>query len=140
MPQKEPLSSFGLPGEGIATRRAKNIADAVKIAKESHRKRFPVIPIGKGTNCAFLESPIPAIFLRSTDKSLKIKERKSNVLMAAGAGLPWDTLVRLAVENGWSGAECLSGIPGSCGAAPYRTSGRTGLRFRIYYSPWMRLI
>jgi UDP-N-acetylmuramate dehydrogenase len=131
MGKANPLSSFGLPGQGAATWRARDLAEAVAAARKARRQGLPVIPIGEGTNCAFLESAIPAVFLRSRDRSLRVREigskvKGSKILVSAGAGLPWDALVRFAVGQGWGGAECLSGIPGTCGAAPVQNIGAYG--------------
>ncbi|HET7688939.1 MAG TPA: UDP-N-acetylmuramate dehydrogenase [Nocardioidaceae bacterium] len=42
------------------------------------------------------------------------------------AGEPWDDLVAHAIEQGWSGIEALSGIPGSVGATPIQNVGAYG--------------
>jgi UDP-N-acetylmuramate dehydrogenase len=42
------------------------------------------------------------------------------------AGEDWDTLVARAVEESWSGIECLSGIPGLTGATPIQNVGAYG--------------
>jgi len=42
------------------------------------------------------------------------------------AGEPWDVLVERAVAEGWSGVECLSGIPGLVGASPIQNVGAYG--------------
>jgi UDP-N-acetylmuramate dehydrogenase len=42
------------------------------------------------------------------------------------AGESWDVLVELAVAEGWSGIEAMSGIPGSVGAAPVQNIGAYG--------------
>ncbi len=39
------------------------------------------------------------------------------VLVTAGAGLPWDDLVSLAVDRDWVGVECLAGRAGSVAGA-----------------------
>jgi UDP-N-acetylmuramate dehydrogenase len=46
--------------------------------------------------------------------------------VAAGAGLPWETVVDGAVARGWAGLECLAGIPGSTGATPIQNVGAYG--------------
>ena len=48
------------------------------------------------------------------------------VRLRVQAGEPWDDLVAYAVQHGWSGIEALSGIPGSCGAAPVQNIGAYG--------------
>jgi UDP-N-acetylenolpyruvoylglucosamine reductase len=50
----------------------------------------------------------------------------SAVELTAGAGEPWDAVVRHAVERGWAGLECLSGIPGLTGATPIQNVGAYG--------------
>jgi len=52
-------------------------------------------------------------------------ERDGAVLHVA-AGEVWDDLVALAVREGLSGVECLSGIPGSVGATPIQNVGAYG--------------
>ena len=122
----KPLSSFGLPGTGERVVRFKNIAEAIIAAHVAHEHGFPVIPLGTGTNCVFLEPKISAIFLQSRDRSLSMKQSGSKILVTAGAGLPWDDLVRFAVRHNLQGLEYLSGIPGTCGAAPVQNIAAYG--------------
>ncbi|TFD71516.1 UDP-N-acetylmuramate dehydrogenase [Cryobacterium gelidum] len=50
----------------------------------------------------------------------------THVRLRVQAGEPWDDLVAYAVQRGWAGIEALSGIPGSCGAAPVQNIGAYG--------------
>lgn len=53
-------------------------------------------------------------------------ESGARVRLRVQAGEPWDDLVAYAVDHGWAGIEALSGIPGSCGAAPVQNIGAYG--------------
>jgi UDP-N-acetylmuramate dehydrogenase len=51
---------------------------------------------------------------------------EGRVSLEVQAGEPWDDVVALAVDEGWAGIECLSGIPGSSGATPIQNVGAYG--------------
>jgi UDP-N-acetylmuramate dehydrogenase len=58
---------------------------------------------------------------------VKVVERESeHVVVRVAAGHPWDELVAETVSAGWSGLECLSGIPGAAGATPIQNVGAYG--------------
>src|SRR5262249_35686414 len=64
--------------------------------------------------------------LRVGVRGIAVRETGSSVELTAAAGEPWDDVVRLAVERGWAGLECLSGIPGLVGATPIQNVGAHG--------------
>ncbi|GGM13006.1 UDP-N-acetylenolpyruvoylglucosamine reductase [Micromonospora yangpuensis] len=55
-----------------------------------------------------------------------VAEDPETVTVRVEAGEPWDELVAATLANGWSGLECLSGIPGSTGATPIQNVGAYG--------------
>jgi len=122
----KPLSTFGLPGRGAAVVRCGDIRSAIAAISEARARGFPVFPIGEGSNCVFLEKHVPAVFIRSSDRAIRRHGRGSRAYLTAGAGLPWDALVKFAVARGLGGIESLSGIPGTCGAAPVQNIGAYG--------------
>ncbi|HEY0373465.1 MAG TPA: UDP-N-acetylmuramate dehydrogenase [Amnibacterium sp.] len=64
--------------------------------------------------------------LRSLSRSLRPPQQREAVRLRAEAGESWDALCAYAVEQGWAGIEALSGVPGSCGAAPIQNIGAYG--------------
>jgi UDP-N-acetylmuramate dehydrogenase len=48
------------------------------------------------------------------------------VVVTVAAGETWDDIVELAVAEGWTGIEALSGIPGAAGATPMQNVGAYG--------------
>ncbi|RIX26409.1 UDP-N-acetylmuramate dehydrogenase [Amnibacterium setariae] len=64
--------------------------------------------------------------LRTLERSLRPVQQREPVRIRVQAGESWDGLCAVAVEQGWSGIEALSGVPGSCGAAPIQNIGAYG--------------
>jgi UDP-N-acetylmuramate dehydrogenase len=126
MTKSKELSTFGLPGQGIDARFFTSTAEAIREVKRAHKLGFPVLPAGDGSNCAFLEARVPAVFLKSADRSLKKVRKGRFVIVTVGAGYHWDDFVGYAVKQGWAGIERLSGIPGTVGAAPVQNIGAYG--------------
>jgi UDP-N-acetylmuramate dehydrogenase len=55
-----------------------------------------------------------------------VAKHADSVVLRVAAGESWDDFVEYAVTNGYSGVECLSGIPGSAGATPIQNVGAYG--------------
>ena len=55
-----------------------------------------------------------------------VRKDADHVWLRANAGVAWDQLVAFAVDEGWAGITCLSGIPGKVGAAPIQNIGAYG--------------
>jgi UDP-N-acetylmuramate dehydrogenase len=53
-------------------------------------------------------------------------DRNDRIELRVGAGEEFDPLVERAVQEGWAGLECLSGIPGYVGATPIQNVGAYG--------------
>jgi UDP-N-acetylmuramate dehydrogenase len=82
--------------------------------------------LGGGSNVVVPDAGVEALVLRVGLRGITTRERAGLVEVTAGAGEPWDDFVRLTVERGWAGLECLSGIPGLVGATPMQNVGAYG--------------
>lgn len=82
--------------------------------------------LGGGSNLVVADHGVDGLVVRLTMRGVAVREADGVAELTAAAGEPWDDLVRLTVERGWAGLECLSGIPGLVGATPIQNVGAYG--------------
>ena len=93
--------------------------------------------LGGGSNTVVADGGFDGIVIHVVTRGIEVIDDSSEadaagdgpadrVRLRVQAGEPWDELVAYAVEHGWAGIEALSGIPGSCGAAPVQNIGAYG--------------
>jgi len=82
--------------------------------------------LGGGSNLVVADEGVDGFVLKIGMRGVTTREAGGLVEVTAAAGEPWDDLVRSAVEQGWAGLECLSGIPGLVGATPIQNVGAYG--------------
>ncbi|MGH7312980.1 MAG: UDP-N-acetylmuramate dehydrogenase, partial [Candidatus Rokuibacteriota bacterium] len=92
----------------------------------ARRRGLAVRVIGGGSNLLVADEGVEALVIRIASRGVVARRRGLHVVVTAAAGEPWDALVGRAVERGWAGLECLSGIPGSVGATPIQNVGAYG--------------
>jgi UDP-N-acetylmuramate dehydrogenase len=81
-----------------------------------------------GSNVVIGDDGIDAtvVLVRATGIAVTQPEADGPALLTVEAGHPWDEVVAFCVEQGLSGIECLSGVPGSAGATPIQNVGAYG--------------
>jgi UDP-N-acetylmuramate dehydrogenase len=103
--------------------RALDVAAAVR---ESVDRAEPLFVLGGGSNIVVGDDGFPGLVARMRLKSIHVRRDGPRVVVDVAAGEDWDALVDRAVAEGWSGLECLSGIPGLVGATPIQNVGAYG--------------
>lgn len=96
-----------------------NLVEAVLFAKKN---KLPIFIIGSGSDILVSDKDFEGLVIRYIGNSLKVDKDE----IRAEAGVIWDDLVNIAVENDLQGMECLSGIPGTVGASPVQNIGAYG--------------
>jgi UDP-N-acetylmuramate dehydrogenase len=87
----------------------------------------PPLIIGHGSNVVVSDTGYPGLVLVDRTCGLALRPvGPAQVDLAIASGEPLDGIVRLAVEQGLSGIECLAGIPGTVGATPAQNVGAYG--------------
>jgi UDP-N-acetylmuramate dehydrogenase len=102
-------------------------ADALVVAMRWARERqVPTFILGGGSNLVVADEGFPGLVLHMRMRGLRWGQVAGEVCVEAQAGEVWDDVVAEAVSRNAAGIECLSGIPGSAGAAPVQNIGAYG--------------
>src|SRR5882724_1081302 len=107
----------------VKARKEAEILDALDWAAA---RGVPVRVLGGGSNVVVADEGVEALVIQVALRGRVARETAGTVELTAAAGEPWDELVGHAVERGWAGLECLSGIPGLVGATPIQNVGAYG--------------
>ncbi len=89
----------------------------------------PYIIIGGGSNL-LLTRDYDGTVMRSAIKGIEAIDEGSVVTVGVGSGVEWDEFVVFCLEQGWYGAENLSGIPGDVGASAVQNIGAYGVEVK----------
>jgi UDP-N-acetylmuramate dehydrogenase len=90
------------------------------------QENVPTYLLGGGSNVLFADAGFAGLVLHLNLQGLGPVPGAAAGTVRCGAGLNWDALVQDSVARGWAGIECLSGIPGTAGAAPVQNIGAYG--------------
>ena len=114
---------LGGPAERVVA--ASTTDELVDIVRTADRAGEPVLIIGGGSNLVVGDDGWDGVvvLVRTSDV---LSAGAATVQVTADAGVPWDDLVAMTVERGWSGLAAMSGIPGLTGATPVQNVGAYG--------------
>ena len=121
-----PLTTIGIGGPARFFFRAATV-DEVRAALDWAKERdLRVFLLGGGSNLLISDAGFDGLVIHLDLRGITIESEDEYAMVKVAAGEPWDAFVRFAVEHGWAGIECLSGIPGSTGATPIQNVGAYG--------------
>jgi UDP-N-acetylmuramate dehydrogenase len=102
-------------------------ADLMKAIDFAENNKIPLIVIGEGSNTIWKDGENNVLVASfKTDNLSILSEDGDFVIWEIDAGMNWDKLVETSVFRDLSGIECMSGIPGTVGAAPVQNIGSYG--------------
>lgn len=88
---------------------------------------MPILVLGQGSNLIVREGGFAGLVILNRIMGFEIYDQDpSATKIKIGSGEVWDSVVQRSTENGLSGIECLSAIPGCTGAAPVQNIGAYG--------------
>ncbi len=125
-----PMTTFGIGGPArhfLAARSDEELQAALLWASAAGE---PVFILGGGSNVLVADEGFAGLVVRVATRGQRWTDGDQTVRVEVAAGETWDDLVAAAVARGLSGIECLSGIPGTVGAAPVQNIGAYGQELR----------
>ena len=128
---QEPLGQYttlGLGGPAQRVVEANTADEIVETVRNADSAGDPLLILAGGSNVVIADDGFAGtvLLLRAGAEALRFGRGGDRVAVTVPAGMVWDTVVAACVAQGWSGIECLSGIPGSAGATPIQTVGAYG--------------
>lgn len=122
-----PYNTFGIPARAAHFAEVHSVNDLRAALRSGIR---PVFVLGGGSNVLFTRDA-EGLVLKNSLRGIAIARRfKNKIWVRIGGGEVWHDFVLWAVQNGFGGAENLSLIPGSAGAAPVQNIGAYGVELK----------
>ena len=121
------LTTLRVGGPIADYKRLASRATLIKTARKTFESGAEWMVLGGGSNLVVSDEGFPGTVLHVVTKGRSLKYIDDDtVLLTVQAGEEWDGLVAYCVEEGFSGLESLSGIPGSVGASVIQNIGAYG--------------
>jgi UDP-N-acetylmuramate dehydrogenase len=123
-----PLTTLRLGGVAKRLAMIDQEADLVEVIRDIDRARGDLLVVGGGSNLVIADEGFGGTVVRIATRGRQVAPagQPERVELTVQAGEVWDDFVGLAVAEGLSGVECLSGIPGLVGAVPMQNVGAYG--------------
>jgi len=124
------LNTFTVDAKAKYFAEVDNILELKEILSTKVFKSENRLILGGGSNILFTEDFNGIVLKLNNTEIKKISESEENVFLQVDAGVKWDSFVQHTIENGISGIENLSLIPGNVGAAPIQNIGAYGVEVK----------
>ncbi|HXW69601.1 MAG TPA: UDP-N-acetylmuramate dehydrogenase [Dissulfurispiraceae bacterium] len=100
-----------------------DVLEALEFAKS---RNLEIFTLGSGSNILISDEGFTGLVVHNKLTGLASRRNGDSVIVTAKAGHDWDTFAKFCTEHNLQGVECLSGIPGTVGAAPVQNIGAYG--------------
>ncbi|TYB69794.1 UDP-N-acetylmuramate dehydrogenase [Nonomuraea sp. PA05] len=121
-----PYTTLRLGGPARDFAEATSAEQLVSLIAEADMNGVPTLVLGGGSNVVVADEGFDGLVVKVATEGVTVSRDGEQVVLVVAAGEDWDRLAARAVAEGWSGIECLSGVPGLVGSTPIQNVGAYG--------------
>ncbi len=122
-----PLTTLGVGGPARYFVEAHSETEVINAVEFARSRELGLFVLGGGSNLVVADTGFSGLVLKiAITHSCHSAAPHGVVLVTAGAGVDWDSLVAQTVGAGCTGLASLSGIPGTVGGTPVQNVGAYG--------------
>ena len=121
-----PLTTLRLGGPARRLLEVTTQEDLAAAVRDCDARGEPVLVLAGGSNVVIADEGFDGTVVLVRTGGARRRRAGERALVTVQAGEGWDGLVAAVVDDGLTGIECLSGIPGSAGATPIQNVGAYG--------------
>ncbi len=100
--------------------------DVAAVATAAGARGEPLFVLGGGSNVVVADEGFAGVVACIAIRGIDVRRDDARVVVDVAAGEDWDAFTARAVSEGWTGVECMGGIPGLVGATPIQNVGAYG--------------
>jgi len=116
------FTTFGVGKGALFLARAKTTDEFISLLSTVYKNSIPFVVLGGGSNVIFPDYELEKLVIINESTEFFINGNE----IVVSAGVPLATLINKTIEEGLSGVESLSGIPGTVGGAIVGNAGAYG--------------
>ena len=121
-----PLTTLGVGGEARFFAEVESTEEVVEALTFARAHALPLFVLGGGSNIVVADSGFDGLVLAMRMRGITARTHGAQVHVTVGSGVVWDEFVVHTIEQGLTGLECLSGVPGTVGGAVVANLGAYG--------------
>lgn len=123
-------NSFGVEAAARYWAEARDESEVRQALDAARERQVPLLVLGGGSNL-LLTADVEALVVRMVGRGIRIvADDGQQVVIEAEAGEPWHDFVLWTLQQGFTGLENLSLIPGTVGASPVQNIGAYGVELK----------
>lgn len=123
-------TTFRVGGNADILIKVKDVKELMHCIKVADRYYLPVTIIGNGSNILVKDSGISGLVIKIEFDKIEIDKQQKFAIVTVGAGVKLMKLAQDLLNNGISGFEFASGIPGTIGGAVKMNAGAYGTEMK----------